>query len=388
MVLVKCKSCYIHTSLEIAKIRDQYPTLSECTYLNVPAHGLLGEKLVRFRESELNLLRKSLHDKDTLVQNGMAIEDPIAKARSTVANFLGSDPALTALIPNFSLAYERFLQKLDESHTVIAMEDDYPSIVYPLRWCRAKVIFLPPKPTLEETFAQLDSSIDPTLFVFSLVHHVSGKIYGEQELNQLKKTFPDLLLLADCTQHIGARMLTDNASGYGFRECAIDIIAASCYKWLCAGNGNGFLAVKPSVGESLFSDLEVRSADADRPNDRGTFLGYFEPGHVDPEAMNRMGFKMQEYHRMGMQAIQQRIESLSEFFIDQLQKTGLNRQLSAPPVKHQFIFHFQVLREIFEAMIRQGFICSWRADGLRIGIHFFNTEEELKNFVTTLAENC
>lgn len=318
----------------------------------------------------------------------MAIEDPIAKARTMVANFLGSDPELTALAPNFSLAYERFLQNLDESHIVVALEGDYPSIIYPLRWCKAKVIFLSPKPTLEETFGQMEKSVDPTLFVFSLVHHVSGKIYKDNELHQLKEMLPDMLLLADCTQHIGARLLSEQADGYGFRESAIDIIAASCYKWLCAGDGNGFLAVKPQVAESLFKDFELRSVEKDRPNDRGTFLGYFEPGHVDPIAMNCMAQLMEVYQHRGLLAIQQRIENLSEFLVSKLQENGLIELLSSPLVEHQFIFHFKVSRECFEAMIKKGVICSWRADGLRIGIHYFNTEKELSNFAKTLAEIC
>ena len=70
----------------------------------------------------------------------------------------------------------------------------------------------------------------------SIVQYTSGLLIDIDFLRKLKSQYPDLIIIGDGTQFLGAHH-------FEFKSSPFDVVAASGYKWLLAGFGNGVLMI-------------------------------------------------------------------------------------------------------------------------------------------------
>src|SRR3546814_481911 len=139
---------------------------------------------------------------------------------------------ISMLVPNFSFAFNTLLEGLAPSHRFLLMEEEYPSIHYPVMGKGFPCHFVAPHGALEERILDAIKKFKPTVFVFSVVHYITGVKIDLNFVRQLKVDFPDLILIADGTQYCGTE-------AFNFEDSGIDVFAASAYKWMLAGYGNG-----------------------------------------------------------------------------------------------------------------------------------------------------
>jgi selenocysteine lyase/cysteine desulfurase len=298
--------------------------------------------------------------------------------RNRCAESLGASPYLTSFVPNFSLAYERFLQVVS-SRRILAFEDDYPSLIYPLRSLKNVRLINLDRNDLDAIRTAM-VTYQPDFFCFSLTHHISGHRFRESDLHALKNALPSTQFLADCTQHVGIGRLS-NTRSYGFDQSALDVIIASGYKWLNAGTGTGFLAMQDHVAQEYFSHMDLLTESATACNDRGSLLGYFEPGHLNMPAVRRLTNALEQFCRIDQSVIVDQIAELKETLFNHIGFFKTSSQLNSDP---PYIFHQVADRSDFEALLAKGIKVSWRADGVRMGLHYLNTTDEVRKFAEIL----
>ena len=249
------------------KIRTQFPVVSQSIYANTATFGLMSESLIEWRQE---------HDLDYLIGGGtMKIEslDLISRTKDVVGDFFECNRDDIALVPNFSFGLNTLLEGLDRSHRVLLLQDDYPSVSWPFETRGFRISTLRIEADLELKIKEKIVKDKISVFALSLVQWLNGIKIDLNFLKELKKEFPDLLIIADGTQFCGAHK-------FSFTDSGIDVFGASAYKWLLAGSGNGFMLFREGL-ENLFKIKTVgfNSANANLEiGRRFRFSKNFEPG--------------------------------------------------------------------------------------------------------------
>jgi selenocysteine lyase/cysteine desulfurase len=350
---------------------DQFPILKKYTYLNTANHGLLSQELLEYRRS----LDEKMRDQASIFTNHR--HDFIDEVRHTIANFVDADPDLTAVIPNFSIGYNTLISGLTASASFLLLKGDYPSVNEPVISRGFKTHFVAIDQQMESHIVALCEKEQPDFFCFSMVQYTSGILMDLDFLSDLKSRFPNMIMIADCTQYIGVEE-------FRFRESGIDIIIASCYKWLHAGDGNGFICIKEEVQEQIFSKAAERKKAPNSINSNGTFISRFEPGHQDMIAFGTLQQAIIKIQEMGWKQVETPVKELSKTVKAAFEKRQLLSPIVVARKQHSPIFNIKGNQELFDKLRDHDIITSMRGDGIRVSFSFFNTVQDLNKLLYVL----
>lgn len=350
---------------------DQFPILEKYTYLNTANHGLLSQDLVDYRNS----LDQKMRDEASVFTNKRNVF--IDEVRHTIANFIGADSDFTAVIPNFSTGFNTLINNIEPNATFLLLKDDYPSVNWPVETRGFKTHHVAIDEDMESQIVNVCEKERPDFFCFSMVQYISGVKMNLEFIKKLKQQFPDMILIADGTQYVGSEE-------FRFRESGLDIILASCYKWLHAGDGNGFICVKENVQEYIFpKSIGYRSA-RNVMNSNVTFISRFEPGHQDMIAFGTLQKAILKIQEMGWQKVSEPVKKLAQKAKIEFDKRNLLSEVVVSRKEHSSIFNIKGDQDLYEKLLEHGIITSLRGNGIRISFSFFNTQEDLYKLLEVL----
>jgi len=354
-------------------LKKLYPALENYTYLNTATHGLMSTTLVEHK----NKLNQQLALEGSVFANitGGMIQD----VRHTVADFLDAAPELTALVPNFSLGFNALLEGIDPSSKFLLVQGDYPSVNWPVEARGFECCYAPLNATLEENIWQACEEHKPDFLALSVVQYISGVKIDLGFLKDLKVQHPHLIIIADATQFIGVEE-------FRFRESGIDIIAASCYKWLNAGDGNAFMAFKEGVADRVKPKYTGYNSKQGFKNDRGSFVGHFEPGHLDIAAFSGLQKAIEFVNEYGISTISNKIQQLAVAAQDRL--AALNRidEMLLSRSQHSSIFNIPGDQNLFDRLTKEQILVAQRGSGLRVSFSYYNEERDIDLLIDCLNE--
>lgn len=348
-----------------------FPALSTCTYLNTPANGLVPKPVFDWRrQHDLDLMNHASNFRDGHKQI-------IESVRTTVANQFGSTINETALIPNFSFGMNTLLEGMPQGQKILLLKDDYPSVIWPVVTRDFDICYAEINAELEKNIEEAVAKKKPDVFIFSLVQWLSGIKINFEFLKQLKNRYSDLLIVADGTQYLG----TEN---FSFSESAIDVLGASAYKWLTAGYGNGFIMVKETAQERIFpKTIGFNSAESFASLATDTaFIKHFEPGHQDTLNYGSLEQSILFQRKLGSDKIYNQIKTLSLQAKERFSKMGLLQDDILKRREHSPIFNLKGDTEMFHKLRDNNIICALRGGGIRVGFHYYNTEDDLDEILT------
>lgn len=358
------------------EIRKHFPALSSCTYLNTASNGVIPKPVVEWRRQ---------HDMD-LMNHASVFRDQhkkhIEQIRKTVADFFNASEDETALVPNFSFGMNTVLEGLPKGQKVLLLKNDYPSILWPVEMRDFDVCYAEIDENLELNIEAAVAKHKPDIFMFSIVQWLTGIKIDFEFLKQLKSNNPNLLLIADGTQYLG----TEN---FNFAENAIDVVGASAYKWLTAGYGNGFIMVKKSARERIFPrTIGFNSAERfESLATETTFMKHFEPGHQDTLNYGSLEQAILFQKKLGTEELYKKIVSISRKAKENFAEMGLLKNDTLLREKHSSIFNLNGDLALFEKLKNNNIICSPRGGGIRVSLHYYNTEDELENLLEILKKS-
>lgn len=353
------------------KMTDQYPILKKYTYLNTANHGLLSQRLLDYRRS----LDQRLQLEASLFTNERHVF--IDAVRTTIAGFIDADASFTAVIPNFSLGYNMLIEGINPAATFLLLENDYPAVNEPVASRGFTCHYAKIDAHLEANILAACKKYKPDFFCFSLVQYISGIMLSLDFLRDLKQQFPGMTLIGDLTQYVGVEK-------FRFRESGLDIILASCYKWLHAGDGHGFIAVKPAMEGFLNATRRGYKNDVSATNQPMQFINRFEPGHQDMLAFGTLQEAIIQAQELGWDFIESRTKGIASAAKTAFEQRGLLDEAVFKRDVHSAILNIKGDKRLYDLLLSHNIITSLRGNGLRVSFSYFNTVNDLNKFMNIL----
>lgn len=359
----------------IIEYRKLFPALDQGIYADTAATGLMYEQLFEWRrrhDIELQQQASALWPEHNRILDGV---------RKSARRFFSASDAEVALLPNFSLGLNLLLENMDRKTGVILVENDYPSVNWPFEQRNFQIFYVRPDQSMENQILDLLRSRNIGILALSLIQWLNGVKIETDFLKAVKREFPSLIIIADGTQYCGAHDLN-------FSDSGIDLFGTSGYKWLLGGYGNGLMLISKSISSRInVSAVGFNSAEGDlRAKDRIPLYKQLEPGHLDSLNFGSLMCSLDFLSSIGMDRIESHNRSLSEKALKGFGNLGLLEEEVLLRNGHGTIFRLVAKRKLFEYLLKKGVRCSWRADGIRLSFHFYNTEQEIDRIIEIIKK--
>ncbi|WP_190811207.1 aminotransferase class V-fold PLP-dependent enzyme [Flagellimonas sp. S3867] len=347
-------------------LRKKFPVLKQCIYANTPATGLLYEDLLEWRQE---------HDLDYLIGGSNAKQKNFKnmfKIRDAVGRFFRCKSENVGLVPNFTLGLNILLEGLPKNSRVLLLENDYPSLNWPFETRNFNRDYVEIDGRLEENIYSKVESGKVDVLAFSMIQWINGIKIDLEFIKKLKKDYPNLLIIADGTQFCGTQ-------AFDFSDSGIDVLGASGYKWLLAGYGNGFILVS-EMAKERFEPKFIGNGSVDRDIDKRNsipFCKYLEPGHLDSFNFGSLEFSLNFLDTIGMDHIGAQLQKLSQKARNGFASQGLLENTVVDRAVHSTIFNIKGDTQLYTKLLNENVVCIPRGNGIRLGFHFYNTENEI-----------
>lgn len=351
---------------------DAFPVLNNYTYLNTANSGILSRDIADWRRD---------HD-DRFLEGGSQFrlkrDEFFLAGRNALAAIFYADPSHTFLVPNFSHGFNTVLNGLEGRKSFVLLKDDYPSINYAVAARGHLCIYTDPDELIEENLLRTVQHYRPEVLALSLVQYHTGIMVDLHFIRQLKKDFPELLIIADGTQLCGT-------GPFDFKNSGIDVLISSGYKWMLGGYGNAFVLLSAYAAELLYKGYKSFALPPESfLKGRGTLSLIFEPGHLDTLSFGTLFKSLELLKGMGMEAVSERITDLGAKARLAFEERGLLSQAVVNRKVHSSIFNLNLEAGILEKLEDNGIIVTSRGSGVRVSFHFYNTREDLAKLLRVI----
>jgi kynureninase len=193
-------------------------------------------------------------------------------------------------------------------------------------------------------------------------------------------------VVLDCYQSAGIMPV-------GLAELGVDFAVGGSVKWLCGGPGNGWLSVRPDLVERLRSTLVGWQAHAEpfafEPELRyAPDVARFLTGTPNVPALYAATAGYDVVEEVGVERI--RVNSLrqTELLIRLADEAGFEVRSPREPAHRggTVTVHVPDFEAVHRELGERGILCDFRPGaGIRLGPHFYNTDEELERVVAEIA---
>ena len=367
---------------ELASYRERFPILAETTYLI--SHSLGPMPL----EAKARLDAYA----DSWMKRGIRAwaegwwETSIT-AGDHIARLIGAPPGSTVMHQNVTVASAVVLSCFPftgERRRIVYGEDEFPSVRYLHQAHAARGAEVIVVPGQEELLEAIDERTQ--LVLLSHVLFKTGRIQDVEPVIERAHAAGAHVLL-DAYQSVGSVPLDVG-------ELAVDFATGGSVKWLCGGPGAGWLYVRPDLAERLEPSLVG-------------WQGHVEPFAFEPELRYAAGgarfltgtpnvpalyaatagYDIVE--EIGVMPIRERSLELTDRLIELIDEAGFELVSPREPELRggTVVVRVPAAPAVHAELERREILCDFRPDvGLRLGPHFFTTDDELDLAVAAIRE--
>ncbi len=372
--------------LNLDRIRQEFPVVHHCTYLN---HSAVGTLPMRAREA----VRAYVEDySEHAASNYRDWEAAIETARSRSARLINATPEQIAFVKNTTEGLCFAANGIDwrSGDNVVLNDLEFPSNVYPwLNLARHGV----------ET--RMTESVDGRLTVDSIAERIDARTravsishveFGNGFRNDLAAIGAlcrekDICFVVDAIQSLGQTPVD-------VEEMSIDLLTADGHKWLLSPEGIGIFYCAPHLTDRLRlyevgwnSVADAGNYDAYDPTPAPT-ARRFECGSHNTLGIYALGASLDLLLEVGIEAVRERLRLLTDRLVDGLRDAGYRVLSPRGESEWSGIVTFDSPVHETEALHRtlrsHQIIGARRGGGIRISPHFYNTEEEVLRVVDAL----
>jgi kynureninase len=369
---------------DLASYRDRFPILAETTYLI--SHSLGPMPL----EAKARLDAYA----DTWMKRGIRAwgegwwETPITVG-DQIARLIGAPPGSTVMHQNVTVASAVVLSCfpfIGERRRIVYGEGEFPSVRY-LHQAQAargaEVIVVPGE---EELVEAIDERTQ--LVLLSHVLFKTGRIQDVEPVIERAHTAGAHVLL-DAYQSVGTVPLDVGALG-------VDFATGGSVKWLCGGPGAGWLYVRPDLAERLEPTLVGWQGHAEpfafEPELRyASGAARFLTGTPNVPALYAATAGYDIVEEIGVTPIRERSLQLTDRLIGLVDEAGFELASPREPELRggTVVVRVPAAPAVHAELERREILCDFRPDvGLRLGPHFFTTDDELDLAVAAIRETA
>ena len=341
-------------------IRSLFPVLNSCTYFNTAYAGPLSTELFNFRKKLEN---------DYLVKGDIFKIDSherISDFRNTISKFINSSKENTFFTSNFSTGYRYILDILPKKSKIIALENDYNSLLEGLKERQFTIDYIPITSDFE---VQIENKLHKNhydVLAISVVQFLSGIKVDFDVLRRIKFAFPNLIIIGDSTQFMGSDL-------FDFNNSPFDVIIGSGYKWILAGFGNAYMAVSESFLNITKSSSKI-------------LYNKVYAGHINFLGSASLDFAIKFLQKNNFENLIQQKKDLGIFLGNELKKLKLLDPEVEKRKDHSSIYNIIGDITLHDKLQKRGVRCSLRGKGVRVSVHFYNEKYEVENLIKILKK--
>ena len=353
-----------------------YPVLEKYTYLNTSGIGLIPEE---------HMKAANAYNKDLLENGSIAFErwrmESYPRQRKLVAGFIGCKESELAFLPNYSFGLIAVMPILNRYKRVLLFRDDYPSLRDPfvlqdheITWVDSLDGFFIDQDEIKKKLEE--ENIE--LLVLSHVQYLSGFKVDVEDLGKFCQE-RGIVFTVDGTQSIGR-------VPFDFESSGIDILITSNYKWMNAGFGSAFLCIRQAFLDKHPAKVAGYGSYVMKNGDfvyEPSILSY-EGGHLNCSGLNILEASINQKNELGNKNLIHKGNALLESLIK-----GLD-EIRYPILGESNLWHRAGIvcipgdQESYEELRNKGVILTFRNGHFRLGPHFYNSEEDVKEFIRYL----
>jgi len=351
---------------------ENFPILQNYTYLNTAYSGLLSREIANWRRA---------HD-ENFINHGSIFRanslEIMEELRTNLSTSFSVKKENTFLTSNFSNGFNSILNGIEKDHRFLLLQEDYPSLSYPVTSRGFKYLEIPIDVNLEENISSAIEQFKPTVFAFSMVQYISGLKMQSDFIKKLKSNFPGLILLADGTQFLAT-------GSFNFEQSGLDVLLGSGYKWLLGGYGNGYVFLSDAAREMIYENKKNLTL----PNvpfwsGRDYLSLTLEPGHLDSLSLGTLNQGLNYLKNVGLDIIEKNIQKLTAKARIALYDKGLLADWMVERKEQSSIMSLPLDQKVVSRLNEQKILISPRGTGTRISFHFYNTEDDLNHLLEVL----
>jgi len=370
---------------DLLSYRDRFPILGDCTYLINHSLAAMPAK------AEDNLREYARMWRERGIRSwGEGWWDMSVTVGDQLGRILGALPGSIVMHQNVTVAEAIVLScfaQPGERNRIVYEEANFPSVRY----------LYQAQPQLEVVAVEDDAAIVDAIDERTLLVPISHVLFKNAEIQDVEPIVrraheAGAYVVLDCYQSAGV-------VPFDLTALDVDFATGGSVKWLCGGPGAGWLYVRPDLAERLEPTLVGWQGHA-RPFAFEPELEYadgarrFLTGTPNVPALYAATAGYDVIEEVGVPRIRERSLGLTQLMIDLCDEAGLDVVSPREPARRGGTItvstpdHAACHKELGE----RGIICDFRPDvqtvrgGIRLGPHFFNSEDEVRFAIGELAE--
>jgi kynureninase len=370
---------------ELLAYRDRFPILHDCIYLI--NHSLAA--MPAAAEDRLLEYARMWRERGIRSWGEGWWEMPVTIG-DQLARIMGAAPGTIVMHQNVTVAEEVVISCFRKGlvrapgvrNRVVYEEANFPSVRY----------LYQAQPDLEVVAVEDDRAIVEAIDERTLLVPISHVLFKNAEIQDVEPIVrraheAGAYVVLDCYQSAGV-------VPFDLTALEVDFAVGGSVKWLCGGPGAGWLYVRPDLAERLEPTFVGWQGHA-RPFAFEPELEYapgvrrFLTGTPNVPALYAASAGYDVIEEVGVERIRERSLLLTSLLIELLDGAGFEISSPREPARRGGTVLVRtpddaaVHRELGE----RGIICDFRPGaGVRLGPHFYNTEDELRETVAQLVE--
>jgi kynureninase len=373
-------SLYSRAVPDLLDYRARFPILAETTYLINHSLGAMPAEA----EARLAEYARAWKTRGVRAWEEGWWELPLTTGNQ-IARLIGAPHGTVSMHQNVTLAEAVVLSCFafeGERRRIVYEAGNFPSVRYLYQAARGAEVVVAPDD--EGVVAAID---ERTLLV--PVTHVLFKTGEIQDVEAIvgRAHEAGALVVLDAYQSVGTVPLDVTKLG-------VDFAVGGSVKWLCGGPGAAWLYVRPELADELEPALTGWQAHA-RPfafepeQDYAEGAGRFLTGTPNVPALYAASAGYDVVEEVGVGRIRERSVEQTTLLIELLDEAGFEVGSARDPDRRggTVVVKPPDFERVGRELMERGVLCDWRPDvGLRLGPHFYNTDDELRFAVEQIAE--
>ena len=362
--------------------RDRFPILEQATYLI--SHSLGPMPL----GAEENLLRYAREWRERGVRAwAEGWWETSTSVGDQLARIFGAAPATTVMHQNVAVAQAVVLSCFEfepPRNRIVYGEGEFPSVRYLYQAQRRRGAEVEVVPDAEAVLEAID---ERTLLV--PLSHVLFKTGEIQDVEAIvgRAHEAGALVVLDAYQSVGSVPLDVTRLG-------VDFAVGGSVKWLCGGPGAGWLYVRPDLIERLEPTFTGWQAHA-RPfafepeQEYASGAARFLTGTPNVPALYAASAGYDIVEEVGVERIRERSVQQTTLLVELLEGAGFEVASPGDPDRRggTVVVRTPELEAVHRELDAREIVCDFRPDaGIRLGPHFFNTDDELRFAAAQIAQ--
>ena len=365
---------------DLLAYRERFPILAETTYL---INHSLGAMPAAAEERVLSYAR-DWRTRGIRAWGEGWWELPLTVG-DQIARLIGAPPGSVSMHQNVTIAEAVVLSCFGfdgPRRRIVYEEGNFPSVRYLYQAQRGADVVV-----AADDEGVVEAIDDRTLLV--PVTHVlfkTGEIQDVEAIVERAQQHGALVVL-DAYQSVGTVPLD-------VTELGVDFAVGGSVKWLCGGPGAGWLYVRPDLAPSLEPSLtgwqaHARPFDFEPEQDYADGAARFLTGTPNVPALYAATAGYDVIEEVGVERIRERSVEQTALLVELLGEAGFQVGSPHDPARRggTVVVCAPEAQRVDRELAARGILCDYRPDvGLRLGPHFFNTDDELRYAVEQIAE--